>query len=673
MTEHGAPNRLIREKSPYLLQHAHNPVDWHPWGEEAFAKARAEEKPILLSIGYSTCHWCHVMEQESFEDPGIAGLMNKWFISIKLDREERPDVDKIYMTAVQAMTGQGGWPLNVFLTPELKPFYGGTYFPPEPRRGQPGFARLLERIAELWRTQRADLEKDAGSLTAAVGAYVAGEAKPSELRAEWLDRALAAYRGSFDPEHGGFGSAPKFPMPVYHHFLLRYYARTGNREALDLCLVTLRRMARGGICDQIGGGFHRYSTDAEWRVPHFEKMLYDNAQLAAVYLEAFQVSGDPEMALVARETLDYLLRDMRHSEGGFFSAEDADSLEPETGRKEEGAFYLWSEVELRNVLGADTEPFIRYFGVEPSGKRILHAGPSSPRPDLGQAKARLLAARAARPRPGLDDKVLVSWNGLAISAFAKAWLILEEPQYLAAAQVAAGFIRKRLYDSDSKHLWRRWRGEAGVPAMADDYAFLAQGLLDLYEADFDHSWLDWAMALAEEQNRLFLADQGGFYLTAEGHDKNLILRAMDDSDNVEPSASSIGALNLLRLHQFTRRKDFLEAAEKTLRRFGPLMERRPLSLAAMLSALSFHLSKPRQIVIAGAPGMPGYEEMLRTIRSRFLPEKITALARHMPFPEAFAPKDGKTLIYICAGGVCELPIMDAALLRKTLDALLPKA
>ena len=459
------PNRLAAEKSPYLRQHAENPVDWHPWGEEAFDKARREDKPILVSIGYSTCHWCHVMERESFENEEIARMMNESFVCVKVDREERPDVDKIYMTAVQAITGQGGWPLNAFLTPDLKPFYGGTYFPPAARYCQPGFPDLLRRIAELWKTRRRDVESDAGKLSELVQGYLAARTPRAAVLPAVFDRAFAAYAGAFDPENAGFGGAPKFPMPVNLNFLLREHARSGKKEALDMVLATSRAMAAGGVCDQVGGGFHRYGVDARWRVPHFEKMLYDNAQIAACLVEAWQVSGEEALARAARRALDYLLRDLASDEGAFFSAEDADSAPPEGGEKAEGAFYLWTRHELDSALGADAEAFRFRYGVEDdgnapadphgefSGKNILYEARSIEKaaakfnipvndlaPRLERCLDKLRARRENRARPGLDDKVLACWNGLAISAFAKAAQAFGDARYLEAARRAAAFL-----------------------------------------------------------------------------------------------------------------------------------------------------------------------------------------------------------------------------------------
>ncbi len=710
------PNRLIREKSPYLLQHAHNPVDWYPWGEEAFARAREEDKPILLSIGYSTCHWCHVMERESFEDPEIAAVMNRHLVCVKLDREERPDLDRIYMTAVQAMTGAGGWPLNVFLTPDLKPFFGGTYFPPDARWGRPGWPDIVERVGRAWRDpeQRKTILASAGELTEGLGRFLAAPREEAPYGPELLSNAAASFQASHDRGLGGFGPAPKFPMPVNQHFLFRYYAfaRQGPdaaqvRTALDMALHTLRCMARGGIYDHLGGGFARYSTDERWHVPHFEKMLYDNAQLLVNFLEAHQITGDPFFARVARETLEYVRRDMTHPEGGFYSAEDADSLPaPGAPHKAEGAFYVWENDEVLNVLGpVEGEVFCFHYGVEPDGNVLEDPHGEFPRKNvlfaarepeetgekfglrstevealLARAREKLLAARARRPRPHLDDKILTSWNGLMISAFARAHQVLGGAEYLDAARRAAAFLKKNLYDPGAKRLYRRWRdGERQVEGLSDDHAFLAQGLLDLYEAGFDADALSWAEELAESLlDRFYDARNGGFYMTAEAQDPSLLLRTRDEQDNVEPSAASVAVLTLLRLAQATGREDFRQAAEKTLRAFAAAMQDQPRALPCMLSALAFALTPPRQIVVAGDPRDPGARRLLETVHGKFLPHKILilanggqdqeALVRRLPFLKSLPPAGGKPTAYVCVDHACQLPTSDPAALAQRLES-----
>jgi uncharacterized protein len=642
-------NLLVNEKSPYLLQHAHNPVDWRPWGPEAFAKARDEDKPIFLSIGYSTCHWCHVMEHESFEDERIAELLNRHFVPIKLDREERPDVDRVYMLFVQSTTGSGGWPMSVWLTPDLHPFFGGTYFPPEESHGRPGFAAVLENIAAAWEGDRENILAAGAALAVELDRQAASAPGAGFVDAGTLQSGFNYFRRTFDTRHGGFGVAPKFPRPSVFSFLLREHARTGNQEALDMVLQTLRAMADGGIHDRLGGGFHRYSVDQQWRVPHFEKMLYDQAQLAVSYIEAFQITGDEFFAGVARGILEYVLRDMTDSEGGFYSAEDADSAvdaaHPEV--KTEGAFYLWPEGELEAAL----------------------AGPA--------AKERLLALRNQRPRPDRDDKILTAWNGLMISAFALAAQVLDEPRYQDAAERAAGFILTRLHDGQKGPLLRRYRaGEAAVPGFLEDYAFLVQGLLDLYETAFDPAYIETAIRLTEEQRRLFEdRANGGFYASADG-DAGLALRLKDSDDGAEPSGNSVAALNLLRLAQFTGRRDFRECAARIFHSFSGMLNEAPGALPLMLAALGYSLASPKQIVIAGEAGSEDARAMLRAVRRRFLPYKIALLidsegnrerlAGFLPAVGNMTMLEGKATAYVCENYTCSLPVNDPAELEGLL-------
>ncbi len=691
------PNRLLREQSPYLLQHAYNPVDWFPWGEEAFQKAAREKKPIFLSIGYATCHWCHVMERESFGAPKIAAILNEGFVSIKVDREERPDIDYIYMSAAAGMGWGGGWPLNLFLTPEREPFYGGTYFPPEARGGQPSFVEVLQAVAQAWNKDPVATVTDAQRVTKSLRQELQkGAANTLKLDAGWLRTGYEALRDDFDGKHCGFGTAPKFPMPVNQDFLLRYYARTGDKKALELVTGTLRAMAAGGVYDQVGGGFHRYATDAAWRVPHFEKMLYDNAQLAVNYLEAYQVTRDPELARVARETLDYVLRDLMSPKGAFYSAEDADSLPPEAveGEAREGAFYLWSATEIAALLGSSANLFKDRYGVQESGPNILYAARTveetakragrpveETRRALEAARLRLLEARAKRPRPLRDDKVLASWNGLMISALAKGAQILDDRRYAAAAERGAAFIRSEMYDAQAKSLRHRWRaGHAGIAGMAADYAFVIQGLLDLYEADFDPAWLQWAIELIRTQDRLLLAEGGGLFMTTTGADPHLLARPIEDRDSGEPAPSSVAALNWLRLDQYTaRREAFRKTAERTLERFGVQMRTAPRTLPRMLAALDYALSKHRQIVIAGKPGAPDTEAIIRAARRRFIPAKIVVLVDAagplkkrllplLPFIEGIVPIKGKAAAYVCVDFSCRLPTSDLAEFERQLES-----
>ena len=703
------PNRLIREKSPYLLQHAYNPVDWYPWGNEAFEKARAEQKPIFLSIGYSTCHWCHVMERESFSDPTIAEIMNRHFVSIKVDREERPDVDRIYMAFVQATTGSGGWPMSVFLTPDRKPFYGGTYFPPDDHHGRPGFRNVLMTIAETWEKQRGKIAESADRLTEALEGQVnPSVGEPADLKEPVLENTYQRFQAAYDPAHGGFGSAPKFPRPVVFNFLLRYYARTGKRDALEMTLHTLRAMANGGIHDQIGGGFHRYSTGEVWHVPHFEKMLYDQAQLAIGFDEAYQITRVPSFSAIARDINEYVLRDMRDKQGGFYSAEDADSLfeqgKPEHG---EGAFYVWEAKQIEEILGKDLAAVFNYhYGVEPSGnvppqkdpqsefkgKNILHVRHTLAetakhfgKPErqvkelLATGRRKLFAARTTRPRPGLDDKVLTSWNGLMISALARSAQTLDEPRYLEAATAAAKFLENNLYNPGTGALQRRYRdGHVAVDGFLEDYAFLIQGLLDLYEASFDVRWLRWAIRLQETQDRLFWDSQAGGYFDTGGNDSTLLVRMRDDYDGAEPAANSVAAMNLLRLGQITDRKAWQEKAAKTFGAFAGRLGNSPQTMPQMVAALDFNLSKPKQIVIAGKPGAPDTRALLRLVHERFIPNKILLLAdggagqrqiaEWLPFVKFMQPSGGRATAYICENYVCKLPSADPRVVARLLDS-----
>jgi uncharacterized protein len=692
-------NRLIDEKSPYLLQHAHNPVDWYPWGAEAFEKARQEAKPIFLSIGYSTCHWCHVMERESFENEAIAALMNRHFVAIKVDREERPDVDRIYMAFVQATTGGGGWPMSVWLTPELKPFYGGTYFPPEQRYGHPGFPMVLERVAEAWRDDRdriVESSRQAVEQLTKQSAVAAGPGSALRPDQDTLDAGFYVFRRSFDASYGGFGDAPKFPRPVALNFLLRYYARTKNREALDMALATLREMAKGGMYDQLGGGFHRYSVDARWFVPHFEKMLYDQAQLAVSYLEAFQITGDASYAQTARGILDYVLRDMRDPDGGFYSAEDADSVIDPThpAEKGEGAFYVWTQSEIEAVAGQPAaEWFCQRFGVEPggnvqndphgefTGRNILfqaHAEEDAARlAAIHAAAGKLLEARGRRVRPHLDDKVLTAWNGLMISAFAKAGAVLGEPRYAEAARRAADFIAHRMYDAATGILLRRYRqGAAAIPGFLDDYAFFTQALLDRYETSFELSDLELAIRLGEKTIELFEdTEHGAFYSTAAG-DASLVMRIKEDYDGAEPSGNSIAVLNLLRLAQIADRADFRASAARALEAFGSRMVGAPVGVPQMLVAYEFSVSKPRQIVLAGERDAPDMRQLLAALHSRFVPNRVVllvnaesrpALARYLPTVAEMPPIGGQATAYVCEDYACKLPTADVAAFAQLLQ------
>jgi uncharacterized protein YyaL (SSP411 family) len=676
-------NRLAQEKSPYLLQHAHNPVDWYPWGEEAFARARSENKPIFLSVGYSTCHWCHVMERESFENEEIAALLNRDYIAIKVDREERPDVDRIYMTFVQATSGGGGWPMSVWLTPDLQPFFGGTYFPPENRWGHPGFGSILTQIASAWKSDREKIVESSQSVVEQLKQQVAVEPAHGGVifDAAALDSAFSVFRRSFDARLGGFGGAPKFPRPSVFNFLLRYYARTKNAEALDMVLLTLREMARGGMHDQLGGGFHRYSVDDRWFVPHFEKMLYDQGQLATSYLEAFQITGDRQYAEIARRIFDYVLRDMTNSGGAFYSAEDADSvIDPaHPDLKGEGAFYLWSAEEVRRIAGdRDAAVFVRRYGVRDSGnvehdphgeffgKNILYqAQPAEDAPALARVEAALLAARARRVRPHLDDKILASWNGLMISAFALGGAVLEDERYAEAARRAAAFLTERMYDRASGLLLRRFRdGEAAIPALLDDYALLTQALIDLYEAQFDLDHLRLAVKLTEKMRALF-EDPAGAFFSSPADDPSLVLRVKEDYDGAEPSGNSVAVMNLLRLARMTNRSDFRESAERAFAAFGSRLSHAAVAVPQMLAACEFSLGEPREIVFAGAKNSPELHVLLRELHRRFVPNRVVlladpALAAWAPGIEGMKPHNAPASVYVCRDFACQLPVSTAA-------------
>ncbi len=681
-------NRLILETSPYLVMHAHNPVDWYAWGEPAFAKAKREHKPIFLSIGYSTCHWCHVMAEESFEDEEIAGILNRDFVSIKVDREERPDLDAIYMTAVQRMTGSGGWPMTVFLLPDRRPFFGATYVPPRDGvRGAPvGLRTLLERLHRAYVEDPAQLSERASRLVAELELEVAPDAGdmpgPSVIRA-----AVAALAASFDRTWGGFDGAPKFPGPAALELLLRYHRRTGDALALEMVTLTLDRMAAGGIYDQLGGGFHRYTVDAQWRVPHFEKMLYDNAQLVPIYLEAYQVTGRGELAQIARETLDYVLRELTSPDGGFYAATDADSA------GSEGAYFVWSPSEIDRVVGAARGRIVRaYFdltgrGTFEGGKSVLwrpaplgdvaaRLGLSSEvvRSTIDDARRALLEARAKRPAPLTDRKILVAWNGLMISALARAALVLDEPRYLAAARTAAGYLLARAHGNGAlRH--SIFDAVAAGDAFLDDYAFLEAGLLDLHEADPDVRWLREAISLQDELDRGFSDPRDGGYFFTASTQEALMVRAKPDHDDALPSGNSIAAANLMRLHELTSDDHYRVRAEASFRAFGLTLASAPSMLPAMLSALDFRLDQPKQIVIVSPPGVEP-TELLARVRKAFLPNRVVlrvvegepqrVLAAISPLVEHKVARQGKPTAYVCIGTSCEQPTSDPDVFARQL-------
>ena len=750
---HKCTNRLAREKSPYLLQHAHNPVDWFAWGDEAFEKARVENRPIFLSIGYSTCHWCHVMERESFEDEKVAAFLNRHFVSIKVDREERPDVDKIYMTFVQATTGSGGWPLNVFLTPERKPFFGGTYFPPDNRQGRPGFLRLLQQIHEVWQTRRGEIAGSAADIHARLEAAAANAtAGDLPLTIDALKNAGEFFKQMFDPRHGGFGGAPKFPQPSLPSLLLRCAKRFHDNEAARRVLHTCDHMAAGGIHDQLGGGFARYSVDAEWLVPHFEKMLYDNAQLAQLYLDAHLVAenkrsdgvvekwndektntpalqhSNTPFAETARDILDYVLRDMTHPAGGFYSAEDADS------EGHEGKFYCWTRAELSKLLSPEEfNVAARHFGITKEGNFVDHSHPQplkgqnvlsvvNPLPPahgrsgvseerrqlsskesaalfrdaattiddsalLASAKKKMVAARSRRVRPHLDDKILASWNGLMLGALARAYAVLGDEKYCAAAEKNLAFIQAKLWvqraadilsaeqtekmnfrqDAGST-LFHRWRdGERDNVQLLEAYAFQLSGVVDLYEATLEPQHLNFAIALAEAMiAKFFDTENGGFWQSASGA-KDLILRVKDDYDGAEPSGNSVATLALLKLAAITGREDFKKPAEATLRLFAHRLQNFPQAMPFMLHALDFQLEGPRRVVIAGDSTSPKARELLRAVHSVYQPDKVVlgTAGAVGEFARTLPAKDSP-VVYLCTGNSCQPPTQDAAKVREML-------
>ncbi len=705
-------NRLSREKSPYLLQHAHNPVDWFAWGEKPFTKARNENKPIFLSIGYSTCHWCHVMERESFESREIAAFLNAHFVSIKVDREERPDVDKIYMTFVQATTGSGGWPLNVFLTPDLKPFFGGTYFPPDNRQGRGSFLQVLQQVSRIWQERHGEVTASAAEIHARLEAATASTvASDLLLTTETLRRAGTLFKEAYDPRHGGFGSAPKFPQPSLPAFLLRYAKRFHDDQAAEMISHTCDHMAAGGIHDQLGGGFARYSVDAEWLVPHFEKMLYDQAQLAQLYLDAHLVSQSEIsnyksqiFAETARDILDYVLRDMTHPDGGFYSAEDADS------EGHEGKFYCWTWDELSKLLSPEEfSVSVSYFGITKEGNFVDHSHPQPlrgqnvlsnvnaisgrdalPRVQVPQsgisptdtellisAKIKMLAARNQRIRPHLDDKILTSWNGLMLGAMARAYAVLGDEKYLVAAENNLAFIQENLWQTSSQSpianrqsaiLHHRWRdGERDDVQLLQAYAFMLSGVIDLYEVTLEPEHLDFAIELAEAMIAKFSdAENGGFWQSA-ANAKDLILRVKDDYDGAEPSGNSVATLALLKLAAITGREDFRKPTEATLQLFAHRIQHLPQAVPYMLQALDFWLEEPRRVVIAGDPNDAKTCELLHAAHSVYQPNKVVHgdTGSVEPFAKTLLTKDGPVL-YLCTGKACQPPTQDAEKVKEML-------
>ena len=679
-------NRLSLETSPYLLQHAHNPVDWYPWGEEAFEKAKSENKPILLSIGYSACHWCHVMEHESFENEKIAALMNELFVSIKVDREERPDLDEIYMNAVQMLTGRGGWPMTMFLTPDRKPFYGGTYFPPEDRQGMPGFPRVLMGVSQAYRERPEDVEKSVAQILTALQrmseAQETTKTFSPTIIAEGADKVARAY----DADNGGLGQAPKFPNAGVYELFLRHYSRSRNEKYLEMVAHTLTKMAQGGIYDHLGGGFHRYSVDAKWLVPHFEKMLYDNAQLVRIYAHAYTITREPLFNSVVNETVDYLLREMLHPEGGFYATQDADS------EGEEGKFFVWTEEGINRVLGEeDAEIFCRMYDVGEPGnfedKSILHPiltvdqtsrlfrkDPSQIEALVAGAKRKLFAERERRIKPFRDEKIIAAWNGLMLSGLADAIKLSGNPAWIEAAKRTVEFIFSKMFrDGFLLHTYKD--GRAKLLGYLDDYAFLAVGLLDLYEALFDRNYLDRAIRLTEIMLREFWDERdGGFYFTGKSHEQ-LISRAKPIFDASIPSGNAMATQLLLRLYHRRGTDQYRASAEKVLRSYYEAMESQPFGFAHMLCALDFYLEGAKEIVIVGNPADAGVKELIAEMNALYLPNKVvqlatpgTTLANISPLLQGKTQIDGKATVYVCQNFTCSAPVTSASELRALLES-----
>lgn len=678
------PNRLATATSPYLLQHQDNPVNWYPWGPDALALAQAEDKPIFLSIGYAACHWCHVMAHESFEDPAIAALMNEHFVNIKVDREERPDLDAIYMGAVVALTGQGGWPMSVFLAPDGSPFFGGTYYPPTPRHGLPAFSQVLRGVHTAWTQRRSDVLIGGADLLAHLQATAqapVGGGAPTRAN---LAEAVRALKETYDGGHHGWGRAPKFPQPMTIEFLLRYHLLVPDDPApLAMATDTLRAMARGGMYDQLGGGFHRYSVDARWLVPHFEKMLYDNAQLARVYLHAWQLTSDAEFKRVATETLDYVLREMTDPAGGFYASQDADS------EGEEGRFFVWDDNEIETVLGARAALFRRVYGVVPRGNfeghtilsvvesvaeaaQALGLDPASAVADLAEARQMLLAHRERRVHPGRDDKVLAAWNGLMLATLAEAAVALERADYLAAARRNADFILTAMRTAEGR-LLRSWRrGEARLTAYLEDYAAVAEGLLAIYQATFDERYFLAARELTDIARRRFADPAGGFFDTADDHEA-LVLRPKDVQDNATPSGSALLTTVLLKLGAYTGESDYADGAVMALAGVGPMMSRYPTGFAQWLCAATFDLAGAVEVALVGSDAAPEMRRMLAELRRPYRPFQVVAhsqqdvaMTHEIPLLAGRTSPDGHPTAYVCRDFVCRQPVIDVESLRASL-------
>jgi len=679
-------NRLSRETSPYLLQHAHNPVDWYPWGDEAFEKAKSENKPILLSIGYSACHWCHVMEHESFENEKIAALMNELFVNIKVDREERPDLDEIYMNAVQMLTGRGGWPMTMFLTPDRKPFYGGTYFPPEDRQGMPGFPRILMGVSQAYRERPEDVQKSVSQILAALQRMTESQETTKDLSKSIIGEGADKVAQAYDADHGGLGQAPKFPNAGVYELFLRHYSASKNERFLEMVVHTLTQMAQGGIYDHLGGGFHRYSVDAKWLVPHFEKMLYDNAQLVRIYAHVYTVTHEPLFRTVVEETLNYLLREMLHAEGGFYSTQDADS------EGEEGKFFVWSEDEIHRVIGEeDGKIFCRMYDAgEPGnfeGKSILHpiltveqAGklfskePAQIEALVARGKQKLFAAREKRVKPFRDEKIIAAWNGLMLSGLAEAIKLAGSSAGIEAAQRTVDFIFAKMFRDGA--LLHTYKDEhAKLLGYLDDYAFVAVGLLDLYEALFDRAYLERAVQLADVMLREFWDERdGAFFYTGKSHEQ-LISRAKPIFDGSIPSGNALGTQLLLRLYHFTGENRYRAAADKVLRSYYDAMASQPFGFAHLLCALDNYIHGAKEIVIVGHPVDAAAKQLIAEVNSVYLPNKVvqiappgSALAEISPLLQGKTQVDGRATAYVCRNFTCSAPVTNPGELRDLLES-----
>ncbi|MBS1517630.1 MAG: thioredoxin domain-containing protein [Bacteroidetes bacterium] len=697
-------NSLINEKSPYLLQHAYNPVNWHPWNEKTFALARDQDKPVFLSVGYSTCYWCHVMEREVFENEQIAGLMNEYFINIKVDREERPDVDRVYMTALQAMTGSGGWPMSMFLTPELKPFYGATYIPPKAKYGRAGFEDVITQINDAWKNRREEVissgDKIVSKLQQLIDSRLGGNGH-RKLTHDELDNAFKSIVNIYDDEEGGFGKGNKFPRPVVYNFLLDYYYHKKEFKALDIVTYTLKKMYEGGMYDHLEGGFHRYSVDHFWRVPHFEKMLYDQAQLISTYIDTYLVTKNKFFLFVAEDTAEYVMNNLSDKNGGFYSAEDAESAPDKNSPdvKEEGAFYLWEKNEIEKILGKDNaEIFNFYFGILSNGntvndphevfgnKNVLYIAndiyetakqfermPEDIAVIIDECRTKLLKVRSERPRPHLDDKILTSWNGLTVSAFAKLYRVTGEEKYLSKSVNAAEFIIDKLYDTKDKVLLHRFRdGESRFSGTLEDYSFFIAALTDLYETVYEIKYLELALELNEILlDKFYDNDSAGFFDVMKS-DKDILLKTRDTYDGAEPAGNSIQIMNLLKLGFMTDNKDLIDKAEKSLNLFQDDLKRLPFSSPQMLCALSFYLNSPKEIILNGKSDSSEFKELSGILNNNFIPNSVRVhagkkMSEISPFIGKITGEDSKTEVFLCENYKCELPVSDPEALNEMLN------